>query len=133
MSKRKLDEAATFLERAGSSQVTEPLYGSDKRLRKEEPVHHAPSVPGSEASEATMQASTPLSQGGWLQQQGGWLQQQGGGLQRSNSAPDLRVLLAAPLQPLLSIPPAFVPPQYASASTAGALVPYKAPEGNMLF
>ena len=48
-------------------------------------------------------------------------------MQRSNSAPDLRVLLAAPLQPLLSIPPAFVP-QYASMSTAGALVPYKAPE-----
>lgn len=41
--------------------------------------------------------------------------------------PDLRVMLAAPLQPLLSIPPAFVP-QYASLSTAGALVPYKAPE-----
>jgi hypothetical protein len=46
---------------------------------------------------------------------------------RSTSAPDLRVMLAAPLQPLLSIPPAFVP-QYASLSTAGALVPYKAPE-----
>ena len=66
--------------------------------------------------------------------QGGWLQQQTGGLQRSNSAPDLRVLLATPLQPLLSIPqPVIAPPQYASASTAGALVPYKAPEARYSF
>lgn len=70
----------------------------------------------------TLQCATP---------QGGWQQQQAGGLQRSNSAPDLRLLLAPPLQPLLSIPPAFVQ-QYASASTAGALVPYKAPEVSLL-
>jgi hypothetical protein len=57
--------------------------------------------------------------------------QPGPPLQRSNSAPDLRVLLAGPLNP---IPQAAMQGGSAfpfgglSSSTAGALVPYKAPE-----
>ena len=51
------------------------------------------------------------------------------GLQRSNSAPDLRILLSGPLNPIPQIAlQGGMNPLVGSSSTAGALVPYKAPE-----
>lgn len=51
------------------------------------------------------------------------------GLQRSNSAPDLRILLSAPLNPIPQVAlQGGMNPFVGSSSTAGALVPYKAPE-----
>ena len=49
-------------------------------------------------------------------------------LNRSNSAPDLRILLSGPLN---AVPQAVLhqqPPPFGGSSTAFALVPYKAPE-----
>ena len=50
------------------------------------------------------------------------------GLQRSNSEPNMRLMLASPLNsmPQLVFQPAF--PAFGSSTTAGALIPYKAPE-----
>lgn len=54
------------------------------------------------------------------------------GLTRSNSEPSLRLMLASPLnampQQLFQQPR----PPFGSSSTAGALVPYKAPEVRLL-
>lgn len=80
--------------------------------------------------EVAMQAETPHSQA-----QGGPsdFSFQPPGLQRSNSEPNMRLMLASPLatMPQQMFPQPF--PAFGSSSTAGALVPYKAQEGNMLF
>ncbi|KAK9906614.1 hypothetical protein WJX75_004980 [Coccomyxa subellipsoidea] len=54
-------------------------------------------------------------------------------LNRSNSAPDLRVLLSGPFN---AVPQGVLhpqPPPCGGSSTASALIPYKAPEGSMLY
>ncbi|CAL8462400.1 g1933 [Coccomyxa elongata] len=83
-----------------------------------------------EQNEVAMQAQTPHSQ---VHQASRFAFQPGLALNRSNSAPDLRVLLAGPVN---AVPQAVLlqqPQPFGGSSTAFALVPYKAPEGSMLF
>ncbi|CAK0751636.1 hypothetical protein CVIRNUC_002083 [Coccomyxa viridis] len=84
----------------------------------------------SDQHEVAMHAETPHSQ---AQEGRGAFSFQPQGLQRSNSEPNMRLMLASPLSsmPQLVFQPAL--PAFGSSTTAGALVPYKAPEGSMLF
>lgn len=77
-------------------------------------------------SEQTMQSAVLPS---W--QRSGAAPEAGAALTRSNSAPDMRLLLGGfsgqTLPSMQSLPP------FGSASTGNALAPYLAPEGNRLF
>ncbi|KAK9817652.1 hypothetical protein WJX72_000215 [[Myrmecia] bisecta] len=118
---------------SGWSAVSPPLQPPQHQARAGSVFRFQPSATGSSAFQHSANASSASSDHSMTNVQATAVSTPFPALQRSNSAPDLHMLVDAGT--FWRVPQHMVQPPsdpYGS-STAGALVPYKGPEGGMLF